>query len=152
MTGLLLAAGGGVAAAMFYILRRSPSGLRPAPRIPAYRKALDAIERIAAAGWLERGDFDQFYTQLSAVVRHYVEDRFGIHAPEQTTEEFLSELAHRPTLAGPHRSLLARFLEQSDLVKFARAHPSSREGESALQSARTFVQETRDESILVEVA
>ena len=34
-------------------------------------------------------ELDQFYQELSMILRRYIEGRFGLSAPEQTTEEFL---------------------------------------------------------------
>jgi hypothetical protein len=140
----LLAAVGLVGAGTFAWIRRAR---RPRELVPvsAYRKAMDAIQRIEAAGWLERGEVDRFYTELSGVVRHYVEDRFGLRAPELTTEEFLQELTRRPMLVDAQRLALSHFLEQCDLVKFAKVRPATSEGGTALRAARTFVEATRDD-------
>src|SRR5439155_17507093 len=112
-------------------------------------KAMDAIHRIDMAGWLEQSQVDRFYTELSGVIRHYVEDRFGLRAPERTTEEFLQELTQRPILSGEQRLALAHFLEQCDLVKFAQVRPTAGEGQAALHAARAFVEATRDDSVMV---
>ncbi len=128
--------------AAFFFSRRTKHSVVPAPESP-YRKAMDAIYQIELAGWLERGEVDRFYTELSGVVRHYIEERFGLRAPEQTTEEFLSELTQRPVLSVAQRSALMQFLEQCDLVKFARARPTQQEGQAALKAARSFVEATR---------
>jgi hypothetical protein len=123
---------------------------RPVARpvaISPYRKAMEGLRRIQEAGYLERGEIERFYTELSAVIRHYIEDRFGLRAPEQTTEEFLVELSRRPVLADTQRRALEAFLEQSDLVKFALVRPTSSEGDAALHAARMFVEATRENLI-----
>lgn len=123
------------------------------PRLPtpvsADEKAIEAIHRIEGAGWLERGEVDRFYSELSGVIRHYIEDRFGLRAPERTTEEFLQEATQRPILIGGQRLALAHFLERCDLVKFAKVRPTTQEGGAALRAARAFVEATRDDSMLV---
>jgi hypothetical protein len=132
--------------------KRRPRVMRPEIQISAYQKAMQGMRRIEAAGYLERGDVERFYTALSGVVRHYVEDRFGMRAPEQTTEEFLMELTNRPVLSHSQRDAMGAFLERCDLVKFAKVRPTSHEGATALTAARTFVEATRDDSMLVAVA
>ncbi len=134
----------GLLVALFVWRSRRP---QPPLRITAYRKAMDAIHRINLAGLLDRGEVDRFYTDLSDVVRRYVEDRFGLRAPEQTTEEFLQALARRPVLAREQGQSLAHFLEECDMVKFARVRPTSLEGQAALRAARDFVESTRDDSV-----
>jgi hypothetical protein len=118
---------------------------KPIPSVPVspYQKAMEGIRRIEVAGYLERGEVERFYTELSGVLRHYIEDRFGLHAPEQTTEEFLQELTGRPVLVERQRHALTGFLEQCDLVKFAKVRPSKDEGTAALEAARAFVEATR---------
>jgi hypothetical protein len=121
----------------------------PVPRVSAYRKAMLALDDLERRGWLRDGQFDPFYTALSGIVRHYVEDRFGLRAPERTTEEFLHELAIQPVLAGDRGRALGHFLEQCDLVKFARFRPAAAEGQAALEAARRFIESTRDDSVFV---
>ena len=50
------------------------------------------IVRWMEEGLIDKGEQKLFYLKISAILRHYVEDRFGMHAPENTTEEFLRDL------------------------------------------------------------
>lgn len=132
--------------------RRGARPIAPMVRQSPYRLALDAIARIEAAGYLERGEVDRFYTELSGVIRHYIEGQFGLRAPEQTTEEFLQALMAKPVLLRGHRDALASFLEQCDLVKFARVRPTRQEGQNVLSAARGFVEATRGDAMIRETA
>jgi hypothetical protein len=79
----------------------------------------------------------------SNIIRRYVEDRFHVHAPRLTTEEFLRDLVElRDTMLEPHRALLGQFLEHCDLAKFADWRYSMPDLESMHATARTFVQQT----------
>src|SRR4029077_9600432 len=89
-----------------------------------------------------QGLFKEYYSALSGIVRAYVERRFGVRAPEMTTEEFLLTTARGGRLQGAYRALLGEFLGQSDLVKFARHVPTLADSERAWASARRFVEET----------
>jgi hypothetical protein len=129
-------------AAFFYLLNR-PRRQRVLPPRPAHEVALTALNRLRAQGLVEQGRFEEYYVQLSSVVRHYLEDRFQIRAPEMTTEEFLSTLAIDGRLIAPHRRLLGEFLSQADLVKFARHLPSLKDSEGAYDAARRFIEDTR---------
>ena len=128
--------------AFFYLLNR-PRRQRVLPPRPPHEIALTALNRLRSQGLIEQGQFEQYYVQLSSIVRHYLEDRFRIRAPEMTTEEFLSKLATDGQLIAPHRRLLAEFLSQADLVKFARHLPSLNDSEAAYGAARRFVEDTR---------
>ena len=64
------------------------------------------------------------------MLRHYIEDRFGLRAPEQTTEEFLAELRQKHVFGERQKDLLRAFLEHCDLVKFAELQTEPRGGGS----------------------
>ncbi|MHC5184367.1 MAG: hypothetical protein ACYSPI_08845, partial [Planctomycetota bacterium] len=79
---------------------------------------------IAAENLVEQGRIKEFYEKLSTCLRHYIENRFQLRAPEQTTEEFLEQLKTSDALRLEHKQQLQKFLEHSDLVKFARYEPN----------------------------
>jgi hypothetical protein len=113
-----------------------------APPRPAHEVAAEALEQLRARRLVEAGAFKEYYSALSGIVRAYVEQRFEIRAPEMTTEEFLLASARSGKLLGPHRALLADFLTESDLVKFARHHPALVDTERAWTAARRLIAET----------
>jgi len=85
---------------------------------------------------------DGFYVTLSGIVRRYLESRFGLHSPEQTTDEFLDGLARSPELERGHRDLLQEFLEGADLVKFAHRIPDLAGLNGSVGLAQRFLEET----------
>ncbi len=85
---------------------------------------------------------DAFYVALSGIVRRYLEDRFGLHSPEQTTDEFLDDLSRSPDLTRGHRDLLQEFLEGADLVKFAHRIPDAEGLNASVGLAQRFLEET----------
>jgi len=127
-------------AVAWWIRRRPPPPAPPPP--PPDQAALDALERLRRSGAIEAGRSEYVYVELSRIMRHYVEDRFGLHAPERTTEEFLREAAESGRLTGEQRERMREFLVACDLVKFARAEPGPAEMRDALAAAERFVRET----------
>ena len=113
-------------------------------RVTAYDRALARLQRIERRGLPQAAELDAWYVELSDIVRRYIEARFGLRAPERTTEEFLSEAGRSAQLSKPHRELLSAFLERCDRVKFARYNPGDSESQEALELARRFLYETRD--------
>jgi len=76
-------------------------------------------------------------------VRKYIEDAFHITATHRTTEEFLRDLLQSSNTAlAAHRNLLAEFLNQCDMAKFAGVSLSRQIIESLHHSARSFVVES----------
>jgi hypothetical protein len=111
--------------------------------------ALQALGELKRAGLLSETQADIFYVRLSDILRRYVEWRFGLQAPEQTTEEFLAAVHQTGGLIGSHQALLGTFLEHCDLVKFARHQPGLDDMQQAYDSARQFIQRTADSEALV---
>ena len=133
------------------LLRRARNRDLSAPSsvpLPAHVAALRELERLRAAPRDSREEIDAYYVAVSAVLRRYIEDRFGLRAPERTTEEFLRELEFhqrdgRRVFAPAERDALARFLEQCDLVKFANQVPGPDVHEAVRATAVEVVEATR---------
>jgi hypothetical protein len=119
-------------------------------RAPVERKALAheaALSQLAAlrtGKLLADSRLEEFYVELSSIVRSYLEARFAVRAPEMTTEEFLQAAHGGSALTGEQRGSLQVFLTEADLVKFARAHPDTLDAERAWTAAEHFVKATAE--------
>ncbi len=123
-------------------LRRGRSVIEPP--IPAHEWARREIAWLIAEDLVARGRIQEFYYRVSAIVRGYIERRFGLAAPEMTTEEFLEAAAGDSRLGYIGTEPLGEFLTSCDLVKFARHEPGSRECDQVLRTASEFVERTRE--------
>ncbi len=128
----------------YWTRKRRALAAVPVPPPPAHEIALEKIRELIAKDYIGRGLRQEFYFELSLIIRQYLEARFAIRAPEMTTEEFLEYLRDAATLAPVHKELLRDFLTHCDLVKFARYEPGSPEIDAALASARRLIEETRN--------
>jgi len=115
----------------------------PPPPPPPDEVALHALRLLREKGLIEEDQVEPFYVELSSIARHYLEDRFDLRAPERTTEEFIREATRSRLLSAEHQRLVREFLEQCDLVKFARHHPAREDMEHAFSAAEQLVRETR---------
>ncbi|MCK5675522.1 MAG: hypothetical protein KAH99_00745, partial [Verrucomicrobia bacterium] len=52
-----------------------------APPIPPYVFAFQALEKLKGKGLLEKDECNPFYTELSVILRTYLEGRFSLNAP-----------------------------------------------------------------------
>jgi len=129
--------------ALLLLCHRRGTVLPAPPPLPPHVRALRLLEELARRTLADPPAQKAFYYDLSMAVREYLEGRFGLRAPERTTEEFLEEAAAFPGFTTDQRRLLRAFLEGCDLVKYARRLPSRTEVGEALGGARRFVEETR---------
>jgi hypothetical protein len=128
-----------LAPGLWLLLRRKPEA--PAPVAPQAWAAAE-LERLEALDLPARGEINRYHTLLSDVVRRYLELRFQLHAPQQTTAEFLRAMQSAPQLGPAQRELLREFLGRCDLAKFAGFIASAPECQELAAMARAVVTET----------
>jgi hypothetical protein len=120
-------------------------------RMSPIERAYYELDRLLKKGLPGRGLYKDFYVELTMVVRRYVERKYGVKAPNMTTQEFLGELARRAddvTVAQIGGSVaLKEFLESADLVKFAGVEATPEMADSATGKARSYLSsDSKDES------
>jgi hypothetical protein len=85
----------------------------------------------------------EYCFEVSKIIRRYIEERFQVHAPQLTTEEFLHELMEaRETMIVSQRTLLGDFLQHCDLAKFAGWRYCLPDLQAMHSSAVEFVRQT----------
>jgi hypothetical protein len=110
--------------------------------IPAHERARRKLEAALDL-------FDQpkpFCIAVSDAVRLYLEERFGLRAPERTTDEFLVDLGKSDALTERQKESLKEFLSACDMVKFAKYEPQRAELEVLYKSALRLIEETEPQS------
>lgn len=128
--------------AVFWWWRRRRRAAAPPVPLP-HEIALKALRELMAADLPARGQAKMFYLRVSSILRHYIEDRFALHAPERTTEEFLRDLRDDRRLSDSQKGLLRDFLRHCDMVKFAEHQPNRDEVNQTLNACAQFIAETR---------
>jgi len=90
-----------------------------------------------------QGLYEPYYVQLTWILRYYIEDRFNIHAPEQTTQEFIETTMKEKVLTPEQQKLLYSFLSHCDKVKFAKFVPTIEQMEDGYNLVWNFAEETK---------
>jgi len=143
---LLLVALGG--AGLFYWRKISRRRIKPEIRLLPHETAFIELEKLLAENLLAKGEIKVFHLRLSDILRRYIEYRFGVKAPEQTTEEFLTAVSdirlQEKSILGNNSPLLADFLIHCDLVKFARHEPTTDECQKTVSLCREFIEKTKE--------
>lgn len=131
-----------MAAIAMLIRRRGRGSARDAPPLPAEVAALRELDELEAENLPGRGLYKPFYQSVSNIMRRYVESRFGLHAPDRTTEEFLEESRASRRFSGEDLTLFERFLQHCDMVKFAEFQPTKKQADETMRTVRAFVLRT----------
>jgi len=142
---------GSAGALAWFVLRRA--GRRKVQRIfqPAHEIAYARLRALVAEKLVEAGRIKEFYERISGILRYYIEDRFDLHAPERTTEEFLDELRRTEVLRSPDKNVLGEFLTHCDLVKFARHAPTTEQIQRSFDLVKDFIERTRSDERKIDV-
>lgn len=106
--------------------------------------AYELMERLSKENLIAQGLIKEYYYRITNILRHYLEDRFCLLAPERTTEEFLTEMAHTNKLEERHKILIREFLVRCDMVKYAKYGPSSLEIQETYDAAKKAIDETKE--------
>lgn len=125
---------------------RRASVSRKQPLSPR-ESALQQVEALARTSYVAQGAYARFYSELTAIIRLYLEQRYQIRAPELTTEEFLREATTQSYVSPDVLERLGALLQAADRVKFAAQTPSCEATEEALQSVRSYLLSETEEDV-----
>jgi len=130
----------------FILLKKKQEEFKAPPK-PAHIIAYEALAELEKKDFIRQGQTKAYYVELSNIVRHYLENRFNIRAPEMPTEEFLIKVKEDSNLSPEHKGLLRDFLTNCDLIKFAKYQPAETEAALSLASARKLIDQTKQADI-----
>jgi len=138
---LALAALALVALAIRAIRRRRARPKPTGPPRPIEERAREALEQIARGGLLERGLIQDYFDQVSDVIRLYLGRRYGFRGIATTTSELIEAL-REPLASDGRLQRVEEFSNEADLAKFARWRPDRAVCAHFLQTAYRVIDET----------
>jgi hypothetical protein len=118
---------------------------------PAHEIAYDRLKALVKKNLVEAGKIKEFYERISSILRHYIEHRFDLRAPERTTEEFLAELKYTDVLSVSDKESLEEFLTHCDLVKFAKHTPTTEQIQQTFDLVKEFIEKTKSDESRIDV-
>ena len=113
---------------------------------PAHEIAFEKLEQLKEAKLWQQGMIKAYQSELSYIVREYVENRYEILALESTTDEILRDLKQKD-FNEALKDNLREMLQLADLVKFAKAEPPLERHEQLMRFAEEFVLQTKKKPI-----
>lgn len=122
-----------------------PTPKKPVESVDA--KALRLLEELERQQLWQANRVKEYYSQLSEILRSYIEDRFQTPALELTTDELLHKAqSHREM--GLHYDRLSIILTTADLAKFAKAQPLPYEHTNTMELTKQFIIQTRPAPVI----
>lgn len=135
-----------------HVLKKPIPFIKVAERIlTPYEAALEALNTISSKKMWQQGREKEYYTQLTDVLRKYIEGRFNVQALEMTSSDLLDETKYFQSEYPAAYDSLKKVLQISDLVKFAKWHPLPEENDLSLNLCYLFVNQTKEEEELPSV-
>lgn len=128
---------------IIYIARRKqgPPPIQIAQR-PAHEIALQKLQTLKAEEVWQKGNFKEYQSQLTYIIREYIENRYKKPALESTTGQILSDLKQ---VDFPDQLVekMREMLQLADMVKFAKAVPPEATNIRLMEEAEDIVQSTK---------
>jgi len=114
--------------------------------IPAHIIALEKLSHLLQSEQWKSEEKKAYYSDLTDTVRTYLENRFGIHAMEQTTREIIKDLKYA-SISEEDKVYLRKILREADMVKFAKFSPGDEDAFAYLNKSIDFVKRTKEKDI-----
>ncbi|MBR5905344.1 MAG: hypothetical protein IKZ51_02655 [Bacteroidales bacterium] len=112
------------------------------PKDPAYIVALRELDKYRSDKYWAPEKQKAFYSGITDALKFYMDDRFGVDAPEMTTAELFNALKGDKDITPEMYNDLKELFERADFVKFAKHVASDEENAGALPLAVRFVTTT----------
>lgn len=107
-----------------------------------YEIAIESLQLLDGKKLWQQDKIKEYYTELTDIIRTYIENRYDIIALEMTTDEIMESLTYTQASPGD-REKLGQLLSMADMVKFAKSKPIVSEHEMNMSRAYDFVRDTR---------
>lgn len=120
-----------IALIYWFILRKKPlSEEEKIALLPPYDRAIIELKKLENSKYIIKDEYKEYYSELTTIVRLYLEEDVKISALESTTDQLITKLellkdAGQLKLDNDTISQFKRILQTADLVKFAKKKPET---------------------------
>lgn len=109
---------------------------------PVDVKALEALNALKAKQLWQNDRIKLYYSELTDIIRNYLDERFGMHTMESTSNEIRTALGSQPVNSAD-KECLDFIFERADMAKFAKGQPLADENDKSWKDAVAFIQHTK---------
>ncbi len=131
---------------IIYLLKRPKKQVAVVQEVkvimPPDIEAIDKLNALRDQKLWQQDRIKEYHSELTEVMRDYLEKRYGIKAHEQTSDEIFASLRYMD-IDEASRAQLKQILLLADLAKFAKQKPLPAENEQSMENAISFVLKTK---------
>jgi hypothetical protein len=134
----------------WFVIRKKPlSKEEKEALLPPYDRALLELKRLENSKYLIQDEFKEYYSELTDIVRSYLEEEAQISAMESTTGQLIDKLellsdSGELELEKDTIDQFKNILQTADLVKFAKSKPSMSVAEQDRKTVGQIVEKTHE--------
>ncbi len=138
------------ALAYWFLIRKKPlSEEEKVALLPPYDRALLELKRLENSKYIIQDEYKQYYSELTDIVRSYLEEDVHVSALESTTDQLIEKLellkdAGELKLDDDTIDQFKKVLQTADLVKFAKSKPETSVAEQDRRVIEQIVIKTKE--------
>ena len=131
-----------------YVFTKKKKEVKITPKvvIPSDVIALNELAILKDKELWENGELKQYHSEISEILRTYLEERFQILALELPTYDILQNLKNR-NLQKEDLIMLTAILQRADLAKYAKSKPTDSENNESMNLSVAFVKNTKEKEV-----
>ena len=114
--------------------------------IPPDVIALNELATLKDKELWQSGKLKQYHSEISEILRTYLEDRFQILALELPTYDILQSLRNKG-IQSENLHTLTTILQRADLAKYAKSKPTNSENDESMSQSVSFVRNTKKKEV-----
>jgi len=123
--------------------------------LPPYEEAIERLQKLDEKLLWQNNQVKRYYSELTDIIRAYIEKELKIPALESTTDELIETMKdfnEAKTIETSRENIrkLKELLREADLVKFAKSKPLSHEIEEDRRDAEDVLNELKPKPIVEE--
>lgn len=135
-----------IAVIVWLIIRyknNKPVKILERPKEPPYVIALRRLDELKEKKLYQQGLIKEYYSELTDILRTYIEQRFRIAALEQTSTEIINSFKIAKVIDDKQLELLQNLLRTADFAKFAKFKPTNDVNEQNWNLTKEFIENTK---------
>ena len=136
--------------AVFYLVffRKTKAEREAENKLPPFEEALQNLTKLDSEGLLASNEYKKYYSELTEVLKKYLDEKVYDNALESTSEELITQLellrdSGKLPISKEAIVKLNKVLQTSDLVKFAKSQPDEGTAKVDRDTIENMLRETK---------